>query len=60
MVIGLVAGRFVEPQLFETSPRDVRILVLVAVTLLVVSALASLVPAIRATRMDPVVALQAE
>ena len=60
IVIALVAGRFVEPLLFETSARDVRILVLVALILLVVSALASLVPAIRATRVDPVVALQAE
>jgi putative ABC transport system permease protein len=60
MVIALVAGRFVEPLLFETSARDVRILVLAAVTLLVVSALTSLIPAIRAARVDPVVAPQAE
>ena len=60
IVIALVVGRFVEPLLFETSARDVRILGLVALVLLLVSALASLVPAIRATRVDPVVALQAE
>jgi len=60
VVIVLLAGRFLEPLLFETSARDVRILALVALTLLAVSALASLIPAIRATRVDPVVALQAE
>jgi len=60
LAIALVAGRFVQPLLFETSARDARILGLVALVLLVVSALASLIPAIRATRVDPVVALQAE
>ncbi|MCY3019830.1 MAG: ABC transporter permease, partial [Planctomycetota bacterium] len=60
VAIALLAGRFVEPLLFETSPRDIRVLALVALTLLAVSALASLVPALRAMRVDPVVALQAE
>ena len=60
LAIALLAGRFVEPLLFETSAHDVRILALVALVLLLVSALASLIPAVRATRVDPVVALQAE
>jgi len=60
LAIALVAGRFVQPLLFQTSTRDVRILGLVALVLLLVSALAALVPAVRATRVDPVVALQAE
>jgi ABC-type antimicrobial peptide transport system permease subunit len=60
IVIALLVGRFLGPLLFETSPRDLGVFALVALTLLAVSVLASLVPAIRATRVDPVVALQAE
>ena len=60
LAIALLAGPFVEPLLFQTSARDVRILGLVALVLLLASALAALVPAVRATRVDPVVALQAE
>jgi len=60
VAVALLAGRFVEPLLFETSARDVRILGLVALVLLLVSAVASLIPAVRAMRVDPVVALQAE
>ena len=56
----LVAGRFVAPLLYRVSPKDPLIYVVAAVTLLGVAVLASLVPAVRATRVDPNVALRAD
>jgi predicted permease len=56
----LYAGRWLEPLLFETSAKDPRILAGVAGALLVVAALASVVPARRAARVDPAVALRAD
>lgn len=58
--IALWAGHLIEPLLFEESPRDPLVFVAVAATLLFVAALASLIPALRATRVDPVQALRAE
>jgi ABC-type antimicrobial peptide transport system permease subunit len=46
--------------LFGISPRDPLTYVAVAVVLSVVSLLAMLVPALRATRVDPMIALRAE
>ena len=54
------ASRFVGPLLFRVSPRDLPIYSLVAVTLLLVALLAGVVPAWRATRVDPREALQAD
>jgi predicted permease len=54
----LAAGGVIEPLLFRVSPRDPVILLLVVATLLLVAAAACLVPARRATRVDPVVALR--
>jgi putative ABC transport system permease protein len=59
-VVALVAGRFVGPLLFNISPKDPSVLAVVAVTLLATAAAASLVPAWRATRVDPNVALRTE
>jgi predicted permease len=59
-VLALAASRYVEPLLFETSPRDGGVFGSVAVSLVAVAVVASLVPAWRATRVDPVVALRAE
>jgi predicted permease len=58
--VALIAGRFIAPLLFRISPKDPSIFAIVGVTLLATAALASLVPAWRATRVDPNVALRSE
>jgi predicted permease len=60
VVVALWAGRFIKPLLFEESPRDPAVFAVVAASLLVVALLASLVPALRATRVDPASALRAD
>jgi putative ABC transport system permease protein len=55
----LVVGR-VSSLLFDVGPRDLSIFTLAPLTLIVSGALASYVPARRATRVDPVVALRGE
>jgi hypothetical protein len=65
VTIGLVAGvlgalatgRLLQGQLFRVGPRDPATLALVVSLLLVVAALAAVVPARRATRIDPAQAL---
>ena len=67
-LIGLVAGlaaalmltRLMKALLFEVSPNDPATLAGVAALITVVAAAASLVPAVRATRVDPIVALRDE
>ncbi len=58
--LAVAAGSRLEPLLFETSPRSPAVLAVVAITLLAAAAVASLVPAWRATRIDPAVALRME
>jgi len=58
MVLSLNAGRWIEPLLFDTSPRNPVVFISVAVVLLVVGVLASVVPAWRAARLDPSEALR--
>ena len=60
LLIALYAGRFLEPLLFETSSRDPFVLGSAMLVLMGVSTLACVLPARRATRVDPVVALRAE
>jgi putative ABC transport system permease protein len=64
MIIGLaisaVVGRLMQTLLHDVTPTDPATLAGVAALLTVVAALASLVPAWRATRVDPVTALKAE
>lgn len=64
LVIGLAAalalGRVVESLLYKTSPRDPVTLAAIVVGLLLISFVACLVPARRATKVDPMVALRAE
>ena len=61
-VIGLVAAfaaaRLMTGLLFQTSPNDAATYVAVPIVLLAVIALASLIPARRAARVDPVVTLR--
>ena len=58
--VALVAGRWVGPLLFDTTPYDARILGGVAALLLGVAALAAALPAWRASRLPPALALRAE
>lgn len=54
------AGQFVGDLLFDTSPRNPVVFIVVAVTMLVLAAAATLIPAWRASRVDPVTALRAD
>jgi len=56
----LLANRLLRGLLYDVTPTDLATLVAVTVILIVVSALASLIPARATTRIDPVVALRAE
>ena len=66
--IGLAAGlagalaltRWMETLLFEVRPTDPATLVSVAAVITVVAIVACLVPALRATRFDPIAALREE
>jgi ABC-type antimicrobial peptide transport system permease subunit len=64
LVVGLVAaplaGVSLRAMLYEVSPRDLAVLASVTVALLAVGAAASLVPALRAARLDPMTALREE
>jgi putative ABC transport system permease protein len=64
VAVGIAAAwflsAFLSPFLFATSARDLTTFGTVAATLGAVALLASYLPARRATRVDPVVALRAE
>jgi len=64
LVLGLAASavvvRSIESMLYQTPPLDGAVFVAVAATLLVVAMLACLIPAWRASRLDPMQALRAE
>ena len=66
-VLGLALGfavrilsRFMQQALFEVDPAEPLVYLALSVTLLLVAECASFFPALRATRIDPVIALRAE
>jgi putative ABC transport system permease protein len=56
----LALGSVLRSLLFDVSPRDPATLAAIAAGLACVAIVASAVPALRATRVDPLVALRAE
>ncbi|HSY92998.1 MAG TPA: ABC transporter permease [Candidatus Binatus sp.] len=60
LVASLEAGRLMRDLLYEIRPLDPAVYAAVAATLIAVAALACIVPAWRASRLDPVQALRAE
>jgi hypothetical protein len=60
VIAALGMGRLVASMLYNTSPRDPIVLVVVVATLAVVAIMASIIPAWRATGTDPAIALRAE
>ena len=59
-MLTLAGAGLVKPLLYQTSARDPLILGAIAIMLLSVAVMASLIPARRATRADPLSALRAE
>jgi len=60
IIVSLWAGRWVKPLLFGVSDKDPSVFGLVAVVLLLVAVAASWIPALRASRVDPNVALRTD
>jgi putative ABC transport system permease protein len=60
LILALATTRLLNALLFGTSATDVATFVTVSVLLVLVAAAASLVPAVRASRVDPIVALRDE
>ncbi len=56
----LAGGRVLSSYLYQTAPRDPLILAAVAAVFLLAGVLACLIPARKATTVDPLIALRAE
>jgi ABC-type antimicrobial peptide transport system permease subunit len=59
-VLAWVSSGSLEGLLYDTRATDLRLFVAAAITLLAVACLATLAPALRATRVDPLVVLREE
>jgi predicted permease len=60
LVVAAIAGPSAREMLFETSPYDVGIMVLACGILVLVTVVAATVPALRAARVSPTVAMRAD
>jgi ABC-type antimicrobial peptide transport system permease subunit len=60
LVIALAAAPLIAPLLYRVSPADPVSIAGAALFLIVVAVTASLIPALRATRVDPILALHEE
>jgi len=60
IVVAFALARLLKTQLYEVSPNDPATYIAVPIVLVLVAALAAFLPARRATRVDPVVALRHE
>ena len=58
LVSTLIAGRYVAPLLFETSPTDPYVMIVVTVVMMLVTLAAAAAPALRARRINPIEALR--
>ncbi len=59
-MLALAGGRIVQDMLYQVSPRDVRVFASTLIILATVASVATLIPALRASRINPVRALRAE
>lgn len=60
LAVGVAAARLIESMLYGTQPLDPLVFAVVAALLMTVAALACLIPAWRASRIDPMEALRSE
>jgi predicted permease len=60
VLVSLWAGKWAKPLLFDVSPRDPVVFVVVTLTLIFVAAAASWIPALRASKVEANVALRSE
>jgi putative ABC transport system permease protein len=60
LLLALAAGRFVSSLLFGLTPYDPLAIGAAAAAMIAVALLAGYVPALRATRIDPILALKRE
>jgi predicted permease len=60
VITGLLCGRFVESQLFGVKATDLPVYVICAAILLAAALIAAFLPAWRASRIDPMIALRQE
>jgi predicted permease len=60
LAASIAAGRLVASMLYGVEPRDIRSIALAALAMTVVAAIAAYIPARRAARVDPMVALRCE
>jgi putative ABC transport system permease protein len=60
LLLALAATKVLQAMLFETSTTDWATFVIVPIVLAIVATVASVVPAYRATRTDPIIVIKAE